>query len=122
MMAPPTAALLISTALIPTAALQSSAPLVMLSASKRPFESPVPMYKMPSADSVGDDAHNSDLSQRRAASIRAWLLAHGIDGARVTARGYGETQPIADNGTAAGRARNRRVEFVVTAREAPPRE
>jgi outer membrane protein OmpA-like peptidoglycan-associated protein len=73
-------------------------------------------------DSVGDDAHNMDLSQRRAASIRAWLLAHGIDGARVTARGYGETQPIADNGTAAGRAGNRRVEFVVTAREAPPRE
>lgn len=67
-------------------------------------------------DDVGDDARNLDLSQRRAASIRAWLVAHGIAAERITARGYGETQPLADNRSAAGRAVNRRVEFVVTAR------
>jgi outer membrane protein OmpA-like peptidoglycan-associated protein len=67
-------------------------------------------------DDVGDDVRNLDLSQRRAASIRAWLVAHGIAAERITARGYGETQPLADNRSAAGRAVNRRVEFVVTAR------
>jgi OmpA-OmpF porin, OOP family len=69
-------------------------------------------------DDVGDDAHNMDLSQRRAESIRAWLLAHGVAPERLTARGFGETVPIADNRTAEGRASNRRVEFVVLERAA----
>ncbi len=62
-------------------------------------------------DSVGNDAHNLDLSQRRANSVMAWLTQHGIVATRLEARGYGETHPIATNATGAGRAQNRRVEF-----------
>lgn len=71
-------------------------------------------------DDVGDDAHNMDLSQRRAESIRTWLLAHGVAPSRISARGLGETTPIADNHTPAGRASNRRVEFVVLERAPQP--
>jgi OOP family OmpA-OmpF porin len=60
-------------------------------------------------DSVGNDGYNMKLSQRRADSVRDYLIQQGVDGARLTARGYGETQPLADNATADGRARNRRV-------------
>jgi OOP family OmpA-OmpF porin len=61
--------------------------------------------------------YNQRLSQRRAESIRAWLLGRGIAAARLVARGYGRTRPLASNGTAAGRALNRRVEFVVLERQ-----
>ncbi len=64
-------------------------------------------------DAVGGDESNLRLSVARAESARAWLIEAGIDGARVLAVGYGETQPIGDNDTAAGRALNRRVEFVL---------
>jgi outer membrane protein OmpA-like peptidoglycan-associated protein len=67
-------------------------------------------------DDRGDDAHNLDLSQRRAESIRRWLLGVGIAPERLEARGYGETRPLAANDSAAGRALNRRVEFVVRER------
>jgi outer membrane protein OmpA-like peptidoglycan-associated protein len=60
-------------------------------------------------DSTGDDAHNLDLSERRAGSVVAWLVEQGIDAGRLTAEGRGETEPVADNGTPAGRAQNRRV-------------
>ena len=62
-------------------------------------------------DDVGDDAKNLDLSQRRAESVKAYLVAQGIDEGRLEAKGFGETVPIADNKTKAGRAENRRVEF-----------
>jgi OOP family OmpA-OmpF porin len=62
-------------------------------------------------DSTGTDAYNLDLSQRRAESVRNYLVKKGIDPSRLQARGYGETQPVADNGTSAGRAKNRRVEL-----------
>ncbi|HET6402429.1 MAG TPA: OmpA family protein [Candidatus Kapabacteria bacterium] len=65
-------------------------------------------------DSVGSGAYNLDLSQRRANAVRKYLIDHGIQKSRVTAHGYGKESPIADNGTDAGRAENRRVEFVVT--------
>lgn len=61
-------------------------------------------------DSQGDDAMNLDLSKRRAATAAAYITSHGISSSRVTSTGFGETQPVADNGTAAGRAENRRVE------------
>lgn len=61
-------------------------------------------------DSDGTDAHNLDLSLRRARSVVAWLTARGVDAARLAAEGRGETRPIADNATSAGRALNRRVE------------
>jgi outer membrane protein OmpA-like peptidoglycan-associated protein len=62
-------------------------------------------------DSVGSDKTNNELSQRRAESVRAYLIECGIAADRLTARGYGKTKPIADNGTAAGREKNRRVEL-----------
>jgi OOP family OmpA-OmpF porin len=62
-------------------------------------------------DSVGDDAFNLDLSQRRSSQVMKWFLDHGIDPSRLRALGYGETVPVADNETDAGRATNRRVEF-----------
>jgi len=61
-------------------------------------------------DSKGSDDYNLALSERRAVAVKAWLVQeYGIDGARVTTVGYGESRPIADNSTEEGRARNRRV-------------
>ena len=64
-------------------------------------------------DSQGEDAANLALSERRAQQVRASLAAAGVDRARITAQGVGESRPVADNATAAGRARNRRVEILV---------
>jgi len=65
-------------------------------------------------DSKGSDEYNLSLSDRRAASVVAYLTQNlGIDRSRLTSRGYGESQPIATNDTDAGRALNRRVEFMV---------
>lgn len=61
-------------------------------------------------DNVGKDADNLKLSQQRAEAIKAWLLKKGIAAARVTAKGYGATQPIAENDTDEGRQMNRRTE------------
>ena len=47
-----------------------------------------------------------------ASSVRTWLTGRGIDAARLTAKGFGKSQPVADNGTGEGRAKNRRVELV----------
>lgn len=60
-------------------------------------------------DSVGTDAYNQGLSERRAKAVRDYLASHGVDASRLTAVGFGESQPVADNGTADGRAQNRRV-------------
>jgi OmpA-OmpF porin, OOP family len=67
-------------------------------------------------DSQGADAYNKKLSQRRADSVRKYLIGKGIRGARMVAVGFGEEVPIADNRTAEGRAQNRRVEFFITER------
>ena len=64
-------------------------------------------------DSAGSDEYNQNLSQQRASSVQQFLVAQGIDRSRLQARGYGESRPVADNGSADGRDRNRRVEFVV---------
>lgn len=61
------------------------------------------------ADSVGDKEFNQTLSEARADAVVAYLRGKGIDPARLAARGYGETKPIADNATAEGRAQNRRA-------------
>jgi OmpA-OmpF porin, OOP family len=63
------------------------------------------------ADSNGDDAFNMTLSQKRTESVKTYLMGKGIMESRLTAVGYGETVPIADNKTVAGRAKNRRVEL-----------
>jgi outer membrane protein OmpA-like peptidoglycan-associated protein len=62
-------------------------------------------------DDVGGDAYNQTLSEARARSVIAWLAQHGIAAARMTAKGYGNTMPIADNKTDEGRMKNRRVEI-----------
>jgi len=62
-------------------------------------------------DNVGSDEYNQKLSESRAASVVAWLTNKGIAQGRLTAHGYGMKQPIADNGSDEGRARNRRVEL-----------
>lgn len=60
-------------------------------------------------DSDGSEAFNQDLSVRRAEAVRSTLTAQGVAPARITTMGFGETQPIADNSTAAGKQLNRRV-------------
>jgi len=62
-------------------------------------------------DSNGADAYNQALSQERAQSVRQYLISKGVEGSRLTAEGFGETQPLASNDDASGRASNRRVEF-----------
>lgn len=68
-------------------------------------------------DSVGSPELNQSLSQQRAESVLAALVERGVDPARLSAVGIGPDRPIADNGTAAGRSQNRRVELYVTSRE-----
>ena len=66
-------------------------------------------------DSIGTDRYNLDLSQRRVDSVRSYLMNHGITSSRITGtQGHGESNPVATNETAAGRAQNRRVELNVT--------
>ncbi len=62
-------------------------------------------------DNVGNDAYNQTLSEARARAVVTWLTQHGVAPDRLTARGYGKTQPVADNGSDEGRAKNRRVEI-----------
>jgi OmpA-OmpF porin, OOP family len=64
-------------------------------------------------DSVGTDAYNQKLSVRRAEAVKAYLQSKGVEAKRVYTEGKGEKQPVADNKTAAGRAKNRRVEIEV---------
>jgi OmpA-OmpF porin, OOP family len=64
-------------------------------------------------DSVGSDSYNRALSQRRADSVRRYLVSKGVRDSSLQATGAGESQPIASNDTEEGRAQNRRVEFVV---------
>ncbi len=64
-------------------------------------------------DADGDDAMNMELSEKRANSVKVALVALGANPDRLTAVGYGETKPLADNGTPQGRAQNRRIEFII---------
>ncbi len=64
-------------------------------------------------DDVGDDKANLALSAERAFEVMSYLASKGVEGKRMTYKGFGETKPIADNTTAEGRAANRRTEFVV---------
>lgn len=63
-------------------------------------------------DSLGSDAYNEALGRRRAEAVRDYLVSQGIDGSRISVVSFGETKPVADNATAEGRARNRRVEII----------
>jgi outer membrane protein OmpA-like peptidoglycan-associated protein len=61
-------------------------------------------------DSIGSVSYNQDLSQQRADNVRSYLVDHGIPREKIRSVGYGESQPVADNSTPEGRARNRRVD------------
>jgi OOP family OmpA-OmpF porin len=63
-------------------------------------------------DNVGTKALNDELSTRRSASVETWLVAHGVEKSHLAHAGYGDVRPVADNTTAEGRAKNRRVELV----------
>lgn len=65
-------------------------------------------------DNIGSEDYNDKLSNERADSVRDYLVAQGVQQANITAQGYGEAHPVADNSTASGRAENRRVELVVS--------
>jgi outer membrane protein OmpA-like peptidoglycan-associated protein len=65
-------------------------------------------------DSVGSDTFNQTLSENRANSVRAYLIAQGIDPTAITAVGYGKSNPVASNDTSAGRQQNRRVEIIIS--------
>ena len=67
-------------------------------------------------DSIGVESKNRRLSERRANAVKAFLVAEGVEAARLSAKGYGESQPVGPNDTDAGRANNRRVAFKVTKR------
>jgi outer membrane protein OmpA-like peptidoglycan-associated protein len=69
-------------------------------------------------DSVGTDAYNNDLSQRRALAAQSYLQSLGVPATRLQATGRGESEPIQSNDTDAGRAQNRRVEIAIYASEA----
>lgn len=65
-------------------------------------------------DSTGSAQHNLGLSQRRATSVATYLVSQGVDGRRFAINGFGDTRPIASNGTPDGRAANRRVEIYLS--------
>lgn len=70
-------------------------------------------------DSTGNDAINNPLSLDRAEAVRSYLASHGVAASRVEVSGQGSRQPVADNGTAAGRAQNRRVEIFLREPQQP---
>ena len=69
------------------------------------------------ASSDGDKTQNMTLSDSRAKSVMTYLTTKGVDPSRLSAKGYGDTVPLADNNTEEGRVRNRRVEFHITERK-----
>jgi outer membrane protein OmpA-like peptidoglycan-associated protein len=65
-------------------------------------------------DDSGTPDHNKELSEARANAVLTWLVAHGIDPARLSAHGYGQERPISPNVSPQSRARNRRVQFMIS--------
>jgi outer membrane protein OmpA-like peptidoglycan-associated protein len=65
-------------------------------------------------DWVGAEEYNQTLSDNRAGAVRDYITSKGIDASRIVSTGHGETTPIADNKTAAGRQKNRRVELTLS--------
>lgn len=65
-------------------------------------------------DFIGSEGYNLELSVKRAKSIRNYLVDRGVKSSNISIEGYGKQNPIANNATAAGRAKNRRVEFIIS--------
>jgi outer membrane protein OmpA-like peptidoglycan-associated protein len=70
-------------------------------------------------DNTGSDAVNNPLSVNRAQSARDYLASKGVDARRISTEGHGSKQPVADNSSEAGRAKNRRIEIYLAERQAP---
>ena len=68
-------------------------------------------------DNVGADKYNQKLSDNRAAAVRTYMVEHGVAKERLASKGWGESKPIGDNESEAGREQNRRVEFIITQQE-----
>lgn len=68
-------------------------------------------------DNLGDDSYNQSLSQRRAESVKSYLISQGISSDLIKTMGMGESKPVANNATASGRAQNRRVALEIEAQE-----
>ena len=64
-------------------------------------------------DDRGNDQFNLELSERRAASVKRFLIEHGVEPERLESQGFGETRPVESNKSSKGRAKNRRVDFVI---------
>ncbi len=73
-------------------------------------------------DSTGSEEHNQDLSDRRAGSVRGYLVSRGVDADRVAAVGMGEDYPVASNDSESGRQQNRRVDILLKANAGPLRQ
>jgi outer membrane protein OmpA-like peptidoglycan-associated protein len=73
-------------------------------------------------DNSGTPDHNQTLSEQRAESVRSWLTSHGVTPDRLVSKGYGQSKPLVPNVTAAMKAKNRRVQFIITDQDAetPP--
>ncbi len=79
----------------------------------------VPVYIDGHTDSVGDEDYNLKLSQRRASSVKNYLVSgEGVKEARLKTKGFGESRPVADNSTPEGRQKNRRVEILIATKKA----
>ena len=72
-------------------------------------------------DNSGAPAHNQTLSEDRANAVMSWLTQHGVSADRLTAKGYGDTKPLAPNVTETNKARNRRVQFIIVDQDAVPK-
>ncbi|HEU4454573.1 MAG TPA: OmpA family protein, partial [Longimicrobium sp.] len=70
-------------------------------------------------DAQGSEESNYDLSERRARSVEGYLIGRGVDSQRITAVGFGESAPVASNGSSYGRAQNRRVDILLKAKSGP---
>ena len=64
-------------------------------------------------DATGEDEYNQWLSEKRAASVKAYAVSLGLDETKISTKGYGKTKPVATNSTAEGRQKNRRVEVII---------
>jgi OOP family OmpA-OmpF porin len=89
----------------------ASYPIMDRAASEMKKDLSVKFVLNGNASAEGTDAHNMSLSVERATAVKAYLVNSGIPADNLTVKGYGDKKPVADNGTEAGRVRNRRVEI-----------
>lgn len=96
---------------------QGRAELDALAADLRQMDSVQSVLVVGHTDSSGAESYNQALSERRAGTVKAYLVSKGVDASVITTRGMGESNPVADNATAEGRAQNRRVEITIKGSE-----